>query len=192
MSLKTVIFIDKIKFELSDPVQTGRSLKALAGIALTDVLFLKQPHEDPVIANDTTITLKDGSHLYVQPAADYGQVVDGASLGTAGSFRVVQQADGWRFVIIETYTIPPPFLPATVRLLIKLPPLFPTAAPDMFWVQPPLSVNGAVPKGAGMETLLGEPWQRFSWHLKKGAWKPGISELRDFMRCIRGRFERQD
>jgi hypothetical protein len=43
-----------------------------------------------------------------------------------------------------------------------------------------------------MENLLGMDWQRFSWHLTPGAWKPGVSTLRDFMRCIAARFLRKD
>jgi hypothetical protein len=71
--------------------------------------------------------------------------------------------------------------------------LFPEAKPDMFWVTPVVRVTtGQSPKGAGMETVLGQQWQRFSWHLREGAWKPGISDIRDYMRCVRSRFERRD
>jgi hypothetical protein len=52
--------------------------------------------------------------------------------------------------------------------------------------------GGASPRGTTTENLLNAPWQRFSWHLSPGAWRPGVSTLRDFLRCIIGRFERRD
>jgi hypothetical protein len=63
-----------------------------------------------------------------------------------------------------------------------------------FWIQPQVVVaaTGASPGGTTMETLLGQTWQRFSWHLAAGAWRAGVSDLRDFLRCIIGRFERRD
>ncbi len=64
------IFINKKKYEIHDPVQTGVSLKHLAGIPLNDVLFLQRPGEYEVIPNDIKITLKNGEHLHSQPPAD--------------------------------------------------------------------------------------------------------------------------
>jgi hypothetical protein len=46
------IFINKTKYELDNPVQTGASLKQLANIKPEDVLFLQAHGEDQVIAND--------------------------------------------------------------------------------------------------------------------------------------------
>ena len=71
--LKTVVFINREKYELADPVQTGRMLKKLGGISLRDTLFRQRPHDDEVIANDAAVTLKDGDHFYSQPPADYGR-----------------------------------------------------------------------------------------------------------------------
>src|SRR5688500_11912719 len=68
------VFINKGKFDLDSPDQTGASLKSLAGIAMADVLFLQQPGDDQVIANDAKVTLKNGDHLHSQPPADYGTV----------------------------------------------------------------------------------------------------------------------
>src|SRR5260370_37304018 len=66
------IFINKKKYEIDDPVQTGASLKNLAGIPLNDVLFLQRPGEDEVIPNDKKVTLENGDHFHSQPPADYG------------------------------------------------------------------------------------------------------------------------
>lgn len=189
------IFINKKKFEIDNPVQTGASLKNLAGIPLNDVLFLQRSGEDEVIPNETKITLKNGDHLHSQPPADYG--LEAALISAAGipAERAVLHsgADGWQFLVISDFELPKGFEPNRVELLIKLPPGFPDAAPDMFWVYPPVrTAAGNVPRATSNEHLLGKNWQRFSWHLAAGAWKPGVSELRDFLRCIHSRFLRMD
>ena len=188
-------FINAKKFELDEPVQTGASLKQLAGIAPGDVLFLQQPGSDQVIANDAHITLKNGDHLHSQPPADYG---NGASSLAALEINcerttIHPQPGGWNFLVIAGYELPLGFLPNSVELLVKLPPTFPDAAPDMFWVSPEVKApSGSLPRATSTEQLLGRTWQRFSWHLAAGAWKPGVSTIRDYLRCISARFLRLD
>jgi hypothetical protein len=189
------IFINKRKFELDNPVQTGASLKHLAGIPPQDVLFLQSPGDDDVIANDTKITLKNGDHLHSQPPADYG--LKETELGEAGidctQAVVHTQPEGWNFLVISSYKLPEGFEPRVVDLLIKLPPAFPDAQPDMFWIHPAVkTAAGTLPRSTSMEKLFGDDWQRFSWHLNPGSWQPGVSTLRDFMRCIAARFLRKD
>ena len=95
--------------------------------------------------------------------------------------------------MISDYKLPEGFEPKVVDLLVKLPPAFPDAQPDMFWIHPTVkTASGTLPRATCTENLLGKDWQRFSWHLSAGAWKPGISTLRDFMRCIAARFLRKD
>lgn len=185
--------INHTEYEFADAHQTGRSLKERAGIALTDVLFLDRPREDDVIADDKTITLKCGECFHSEPPANYGHTgIDAAVLGFE-QFEVFPQPDGWMFVVLNGYPVPEGYTPNVARLLVKLPPLFPEAAPDMFWVSPQLRTSsGTLPQGTCNETLLGGEWQRFSWHLLPGAWTPGISTLRDFMRCVRGRLEKRN
>lgn len=189
------IFINKKRFELEQHVQTGEHLKHLAGIPLGDVLFLQHPGEDEVIPNHAEITLKDGEHFHSQPPADYG--LGAALLEEAGiapnRATMHSEPSGWVFVVISNYNLPEGFAPNQVDLLVKLPPGFPDAAPDMFWVHPEVrGPSGVVPKATSPERLLGKEWQRFSWHLAPGAWKPGVSEFRDFMRCIHSRFLRMN
>jgi len=182
------VFIDHRKFDLDEPVQTGQTLKELAGIPLADVLFLDQPGDDLVIKNEASITLKNGAKLHSQPAADYGDEQRYAEMVE------LPQPDGWTYVIYRDFQIPSEFRPDRVDLLVKLPPTFPDAAPDMFWVSPHVAVGAGAtsPRGTTTETVLGVSWQRFSWHLAAGAWRVGNSTLRDFLRCIIGRFERKD
>jgi hypothetical protein len=189
------IFINKQRYDLANPVQTGARLKQLAGIPLGDVLFLQQPGEDRVVANDASVTLKNGDHLHSQPPADYGMEADlfVKSGLHPDSASLHPQPDGWTFLVISDFALPTGFQPDHVRLLVKLPPTFPDAAPDMFWVQPPVKTpNGSLPRATSIEHVLGADWQRFSWHLVGGTWKAGVSTLRDYIRCICGRFLRLD
>lgn len=189
------VFINKHKFDLANPVHTGASLKQLAGVPLQDVLFLQSRGDDEVIGNDASVTLKNGDHLHSQPPADYG--LGDAGLREAGidstRARIHKQPGGWSFLVISGYQLPGGFQPAGVDLLVKLPPGFPDAQPDMFWVHPAVkTASGTLPRATCIEQLLGKDWQRFSWHLSAGAWQPGVSTLRDFMRCIAVRLLRKD
>ena len=190
------VFINRKGYHLDDPVQTGASLKKLAGIPLADVLFRQRRVEDEVIANEAKITLKDGDHLHSQPPADYGSDTTAVLSSTglpAERMALHDEASGWRFLVISDYPLPPGFTPAQVQLLVKLPPGFPDAAPDMFWVYPAVRTPGGCnPRSTSNERLLGKDWQRFSWHLAPGVWKPGVSTLRDFLRCIAARFSLKD
>jgi hypothetical protein len=186
-----VVTINRKEYEFTDLHQSGRSLKERAGIPLADVLFLDRPHEDEVITDDTKITLKMGECFHSAPPANYGHQLDVAAVGVE-RFTAHSQPDGWTFLVIPEYAVPDAFSPGLVQLLVKLPPTFPDAAPDMFWVNPQVRTPAGAPQGTSIESLLGGQWQRFSWHLLPGAWQPGTSTLRDFMRCIRARFEKRN
>jgi hypothetical protein len=187
------VTINRKDYEFADPHQTGRTIKERANIPLTDVLFLDRPHEDEVIADDTKVTLKCGECFHSAPPANYGRpAIDAASVGF-DRFDVAAQPDGWTFLIVKEYPLPDGFLPNVARLLVKLPPSFPDAAPDMFWLDPQVrTASGGAPQGTSIECLLGGQWQRFSWHLLPGAWRPGTSTLRDYMRCVRARLEKRN
>lgn len=188
------VTINEKPYEFRNPHQTGHSLKARASIPATDVLFLDRPGEDEVIPDETRVVLKCDDHFHSSPPANYG---DGLQLAAAdvgyAPFQALKQPDGWTYLVVPNYQLPGEFLPQAIQLLIKLPPLFPDAAPDMFWVSPNVRLEaGAAPQGTSIEAVMGSNWQRFSWHLQPGAWRPGISTLRDYMRCVRARFEKRN
>lgn len=189
-----VVTINAKPYEFSDPHQTGRTLKERAGIPNTDVLFRDRPGEDEVIPDDAKIVLKCDDRFHSAPPANYGNT-PAISPSDVGSdrFETLAQPDGWTFLVVPDFPLPDAFMPRSTRLLIKLPPLFPDAAPDMFWVSPPVrTVSGGAPQGTSSEQLLGVEWQRFSWHLLPGAWRVGSSTLRDYLRCVRARFEKRN
>lgn len=187
------VTINRQPFEFRDPHQIGRSIKERANIPITDVLFLDHPVEDEVIADDTKIVLKCGDCFHSSPPANYGSVNITATDVGFEQFESVPQQDGWTFLIVPNFPLPDAFTPRFARLLVKLPPLFSEAAPDMFWLSPQVNtMSGGAPQGTSVETLLGTRWQRFSWHLLPGAWRTGSSTLRDYMRCVRARLEKRN
>jgi hypothetical protein len=187
------VTIDRKEYAFDRAKQTGKSIKERAGVPLTDVLFLQEPKEDRVITDEECIILKCGDCFHSAPPANYGHTnAEQLPAGLEGG-TVLPQPDGWKFVIFDDYVLPDGFSAKSIRLLIKLAPTFPDAAPDMFWVMPQLlTSSNAVPQGSSVESVLGEQWQRFSWHLQPGAWKVGVSTLRDFLRCVRVRFEKRN
>jgi hypothetical protein len=191
-SVGETVKINRKEYTFAEPHQTGHSLKARAGIPLTDVLFLDRPQEDEVIPNDKKVTLHCDQCFHSEPPANYGNPIDAVSVGFA-QFELLKQPDGWTYLVVHDYPIPDGYAPNVSRLLVKLPPLFPDAAPDMFWLNPHVRTSsGAMPQGTSVEAVLDSQWQRFSWHLQPGAWLPGISTLRDFMRCVRARIEKRN
>jgi hypothetical protein len=75
--------------------------------------------------------------------------------------------------------------PATTTLMLRLPPGFPDAAPDMFWLDPPAQHHGAtIPGTEAREPYLGRTWQRWSRHIQ-GQWRPGIDNLGTYLAYVR-------
>jgi len=91
-------------------------------------------------------------------------------------------------LVINDWRLPEAYEPEAVDLLIRLPPGFPDAQPDMFWCDPPvrIRISGAFPIAAdSFEQYLGRTWQRFSRHLPPGVWQPGRDSLESYMTLIR-------
>lgn len=91
-------------------------------------------------------------------------------------------------VVIRDWPLPPGYMPDHTDLLLRLPPGFPDAQPDMYWTDPPVRVaaHGGYPVAADLfESYLGRSWQRFSRHLPTGAWQSGRDSLASYLALIR-------
>jgi hypothetical protein len=96
-------------------------------------------------------------------------------------------------VVVQNYELPTGYDRPGADLLLRLPPGFPDAQPDMFWCDPPVRIasSGSFPQAADlMESYLGRTWQRFSRHLGSGVWKPGVDNLGSYLALIRSELER--
>jgi Prokaryotic E2 family E len=98
----------------------------------------------------------------------------------------VDEEGGMVCVVFEQFPLAAGLTPATTDLLVRLPPGFPDAGPDMFWcAQAVTRVDGAqIPATEVVESYLGQPWHRWSRHIG-GQWRPGIDGLRSYVAYIR-------
>lgn len=98
-------------------------------------------------------------------------------VGTDGAFLTV---------LLAGFPLPPGLQPQRSDLLLRLPPGFPDAAPDMFWLDPAaVGPNGVAIAGTeSREAYLGRTWQRWSRHIA-GQWRPGIDNLGTYLAYIR-------
>lgn len=112
---------------------------------------------------------------------------DTAYLRRLGCEWVEQPERGFTCVVIKGFRIPPGYHVDRSDLLVRLPPGFPDAAPDMWWFDPPLRISGggAPPATDQTESYLGRTWQRWSRHFPSGTWRPGRSGLESYVSLIR-------
>jgi Prokaryotic E2 family E len=111
---------------------------------------------------------------------------DTASVEDLGLPYAVTAEAGFALLQIEKFPVGAGLAPEEVTLLLRLPPGFPDATPDMFWVDPPLrTVAGATIRGTeSIEQHAGRAWQRWSRHIQ-GQWRPGIDNLSTYLFYVR-------
>lgn len=113
---------------------------------------------------------------------------DEAYLRRLGLAYQVLPESGLICVVIKDWPLPPGYSPERVDLLVRLPPGFPDAQPDMYWCDPPVRLikTGGHPIAADQfEQYLGRTWQRFSRHMPAGTWRPGTDSLETYITLIR-------
>ncbi len=93
---------------------------------------------------------------------------------------------GFTLVEVTDYPVGAGLAPQRSTLLLRLPPGFPDATPDMFWFDPALTtaVGVTIPGTETREIHLGRSWQRWSRHIQ-GQWRPGIDNLATYLAYVR-------
>lgn len=92
---------------------------------------------------------------------------DADVLGTSTGLHVeVIDAEGRLYVRVADYVLPSIWAVPATPLLIIADHQYPHSALDMFWTdQAVVLADGSVsPSTEPIETYLGQPWRRFSWH----------------------------
>jgi hypothetical protein len=112
---------------------------------------------------------------------------DLAYLRRAGSQWEVTPENGFTCVVIHSFRLPPGYSVSETDLLLRLPPGFPDAVPDMWWCLPEVRLaSGAYPPNTeAQETHLGRTWQRWSRHFSPGQWSAGRSGVETYLATIR-------
>ena len=102
-------------------------------------------------------------------------------------FREVQEGAN-KGVIIQNWKLPDgKFDYSAIELLILLPPGYPDAPPDMFYVFPPLilsSVNRSARATESTFQFENRTWQRWSRHFSANEWRSGIDCLMTFLKKV--------
>ena len=103
-----------------------------------------------------------------------------------GDIRLNPQPDGTVVLVLEEVLLPGGWNQDRTRVAFVLPIAYPSAQPDCFFANRTLRLaSGALPQNAGIQTLSGEAWLWFSWHV--GAWVPGRDDTRTYARFIESR-----
>jgi hypothetical protein len=99
---------------------------------------------------------------------------------------VVEEGD-WINVVFRGFPLGDGFNVPTSDLLVRVQRSYPDAGPDMFWVEVPVVLaNNQVPQSAdSIESYVGRPWRRFSWH--RQVWNASIDNLPGHLEFIRRR-----
>ncbi len=91
-------------------------------------------------------------------------------------------------LVVKTHSVnPAKYDRAATDLMIRIPAQYNLAKLDMWYVDPPLRLNGSNQfpnQAATFETHGARTWQRFSRHLPDGVWRPGIDGLPMFFTFI--------
>jgi hypothetical protein len=108
-------------------------------------------------------------------------------IARAYKVKVSSLPSGARLVEIAGYQLPVGWNRDVVTILFVLPPAFPAAPPDCFWVEPGglRLENGNTPQNTNDANPIPEVGQRgtwFSWHLQD--WNPNRNGVRSFFQSI--------
>ena len=92
------------------------------------------------------------------------------------------------FLLIHEMPLPPVYTRASCTALLQTDALYPRSAMDMFWLQEDVArVDGRMPAGSeSLETYLGRPWRRYSWH-RNGVWRTRGNPLLDHYEFMQAR-----
>lgn len=101
---------------------------------------------------------------------------------------------GRRWLILQDLQLPPGYQVDRAAIAIEVPPSYPTAELDMFYCWPQLARrDGAtIPQTQVIQTIEGQPFQRWSRHRGPGApWRPGIDNVITHLALIEGALLRE-
>ena len=99
---------------------------------------------------------------------------------------------GAGLITLPKRSLPAGWSPATASLHFIAPVGYPVSAPDSFWLEPNVTVNGAVPTNSNVNHGIPEAnitAHNFSWHLEANRWSPNNHDLLTFVGVCLKRLE---
>ncbi len=112
-----------------------------------------------------------------------GDVLFLDSLGNV--WEAIMDGNG-QAVVIRQFSLPDGLVPGSVDLMIRVPPHYPVAALDMFYLAPGVSRSDRRPiPQLVTQNFAGRSWQRWSRHRVQGQqWRAGIDNLATHMHLV--------
>lgn len=139
-------------------------------LAITDTVDLSTPGIEKIRLTPNEI---NNGEARAAPRRDFALLdADEAYLDSLGLVWETEGSTGKRHLIIHGYEVPAGYTVARTTLALVIPPTYPHAQIDMFYVHPPLArATGAiVPAAQTTLAIRGLPFQRWSRH--RGAASP--------------------
>jgi hypothetical protein len=201
-----VIHFGHQKYEVASERMTGLELRRLFNLPADDLLYRQQGSKvqgDPIKDNDT-VDLKNGDHFTSVPqdvtggagelavalpprvAREVNEIIE--EHGEKG--EVTLRAEGGENVLIVPLAAPG-WTPDPLRVLFKVPVLYPDQRPDMIFLahgaRPPW---GTIARHSGTVTIGGDQWEQVSWHLSTPNYDPQRDNLAGFVRSVEAKYLR--
>jgi len=192
------IFINDIRHFVDDSTMTGAELKVLGGIPPQNKLFreTRGSGADEEISDNETVQLKPADRFYDLPVGVVGTTgllptVTAQIERAREDFPELQasaQPDGFIRVLVPQLPIAAGWDRPELRVLVLLPPGFPTAKPNGFEADPALRLaDGRAPsQGYGAQQIGSESWGHYCWQPQ--AWAADRETLWRYIKFIQRRF----
>ncbi len=103
--------------------------------------------------------------------------------------EVRNQPDGSIQLEIPSFKVPAGWIPDTIRIMIIIPPGYPTNRPNGFEASPELRLkdgNKVPSQGCGQHQVNGQPWLHFCWQPQ--TWDHTRETLYRYLKFIERRF----
>jgi hypothetical protein len=197
-SRRIPIFINDTRHFVSVPTLTGAEIKALGAIPPQNKLFLETRGSgaDEEIGDDQAVELQPGDRFYDLPVGVVGMagllpsVI--AQIERAREdftdLEALPQPDGFIRVLVPQLPIAAGWDRSAVRVLLLLPPGFPTAKPNGFEADPSMRLSDGRPpsQGYGVQQIGSESWGHYCWQPQ--AWTADRETLWRYIKFIQRRF----
>jgi len=198
-------FVDAKKYQTDQKHLSGLQIKQIAGVQANYQLYLEEQGETPdkEISDSMTVSMEGHvRHFYAVPPATFGfnpveqQLRDFVARHAAKNpVEVTALSNGSHIVKVTNVGIGPGWNRPTANVLFVVPPGYPAARPDCFWVEPAelRLADGTTPKNTNdANAIPGDnvssrrtTW--FSWHLQ--SWDPSRDTVETYFNTIMGRLK---
>ncbi len=140
-------------------------------VALTDTIDLSEPGIERLRVRPRNVDNGDGQF---DARRDFSLLPQDSQFLDASGFCWHTINDGKRWLVVDNYPLPTGYNVTTCRVAVLMSPDYPSAQLDMFYCDPVLTANGALPPNTeANETVNGASFQRWSRHRSgENAWSP--------------------